>query len=287
MLFKKILFPVDFSDRSEAVAPHVSAARERFRASLTLLHFVHTPPMAYGAPDSPVVFDYPIDEIIQAAEKKLAAFAAKTFPGIPVGILVKEGDPGLSIADLAHNNGIDLIMMPTRGHGLFRSALVGSVTAKTLHDARCAVWTEAHCEHAGERSGEWRSVVCAIDLDDEGARLIRSAAAIAADTGATVRIAHAVPGYDTAAEAYTGTEFTEYLKREARGTIAGMQKEAGTDFGVCVEAGPIVKVLRHAVESHEGDLVVIGRGVLPEFAGRLRSQAYAIVRGMPCPVLSF
>jgi nucleotide-binding universal stress UspA family protein len=39
-------------------------------------------------------------------------------------------------------------------------------------------------------------------------------------------------------------------------------------------------------EARRADLVLIGRGALPHFAGRLRSHAYAIVRDMPCPVLS-
>ena len=38
--------------------------------------------------------------------------------------------------------------------------------------------------------------------------------------------------------------------------------------------------------SPNADIVLIGRGALPHFAGRLRSHAYAIVRDMPCPVLS-
>jgi nucleotide-binding universal stress UspA family protein len=39
-------------------------------------------------------------------------------------------------------------------------------------------------------------------------------------------------------------------------------------------------------EEDQADLVLIGRGTLPRFAGRLRSNVYAIVRDSPCPVLS-
>jgi nucleotide-binding universal stress UspA family protein len=34
------------------------------------------------------------------------------------------------------------------------------------------------------------------------------------------------------------------------------------------------------------DLIVIGRGVLHETLGRLRTHAYGIIRHAPCPVLS-
>jgi hypothetical protein len=69
-------------------------------------------------------------------------------------------------------------------------------------------------------------------------------------------------------------------------THSRMQREAGTNFGVCVEAGGIPEVVRYAALNHRADLVVIGRGVLPRFAGGFRSQAYPIVLDMPCPVLS-
>ena len=77
-----------------------------------------------------------------------------------------------------------------------------------------------------------------------------------------------------------------FLRDRANESIAGMQKEAGTAFEVCIGGGSIVDVVRQAAVSHKADLVLIGRGALPHFAGRLRSHAYAIIRDMPCPVIS-
>ena len=37
-------------------------------------------------------------------------------------------------------------MMLTHDYGPFRRFLLGSVTAKILHDAACPVWTSAHLE---------------------------------------------------------------------------------------------------------------------------------------------
>jgi nucleotide-binding universal stress UspA family protein len=286
MPFTNILFPTDFSERSRVIVPHVRAMCDRFKASLTLLNVVSVPIMIYGAIDAPVVFDFPIEEFKANSAKRLADFAAASFPGMRVKSYVEEGDAGACIAELAREWNIDLIMLPTRGTGRFRAALLGSVTAKTLHDASCAVWTEAHCEEAGARHAQWRSIVCAIDTDTEGARLIREVAALAAGRNLEVHLAHAVPWQDAAVVPLTGSEFTQFLKDRARETVAAMQKEAGTDFGVCIEAGRVPDVVRHAALSHWADLVVIGRGILPHFAGGLRSQAYPIVRDMPCPVLS-
>jgi nucleotide-binding universal stress UspA family protein len=291
MVFERILFPVDFSERSRAIVPHVRAACERFKASLTLLHFVHLPPLAYGSPDAPVVFDFPTDELGIAADKNLAEFAATAFPGISVKTVVDLGDPGLGISAYAREHKMDLIMMPTRGLGRFRATLLGSVAAKTIHDAPCAVWTDAHSEAMGEHVC-WRSVICAIDTDAEGEKLIRAAAAVTAGHRVTVRLAHAIPiralPQPEADPEYSSEylRFSEFLKDEAMQRIAKMQQDAGTNFHVCLEMGGITRVAHHAAASHEADLVMIGRGVLPRFAGGLRSEVYSIVRDMPCPVLT-
>jgi nucleotide-binding universal stress UspA family protein len=288
MPFKNILFPVDFSERSQAIVPHVRAVCKQFNARLTLLHLVEVPIMAYGAPDSPVTFDFPLDEIKAAAEEKLTQFAATAFPGISPKIVVDEGDPGSCIAELARTWQIDLIMLPTRGCGQFRAALLGSVAAKTLHDATCAVWTESHCENAKSAPDhtEWRSIVCAIDTVPEGSRLIRFAADLAAGSGASVHLTHAVPVAESGPERYMDMEFAAFLADEARKKIAEMQEEAGTNFDVTVETGNTPDAVRCVAQSRNADVVLIGRGALPHFAGRLRSHAYAIVRDMPCPVLS-
>jgi nucleotide-binding universal stress UspA family protein len=288
MPFKNILFPVDFSERSQAIVPYVRAACRQFNASLTLLHLIEIPVMAYGVPDAPVTFDFPVEEIKATAEQKLKEFAATAFPEVSARIVVEEGDAGSCIAELARTWQVDLIMLPTRGRGQFRAALLGSVAAKTLHDATCAVWTEAHCENATNAPVHiaWRNIVCAIDTVPEGTRLIRFAADLAAGSGATIHLTHAVPVAESGPERYMDLEFAAFLADEARKRISEMQKETGTNFEVIVETGNIPDAVRRVAESRNADVVLIGRGALPHFAGRLRSHAYAIVREMPCPVLS-
>ena len=286
MRITNILFPVDFSERSMAVAPKVKAVRKRFQSSLTLLHILHIPTAVYGTIEAPLTCYLPLDDAKEGARNRLLEFSAAAFPGESAATEVDVGDPGSCIPEFARQNHIDLIMMPTRGHGRFRATLLGSVTAKTLHDATCAVWTDSHSEEDSPAHLDWKNVVCAVDTEAEGAHLIREAAGLAANCPITVTLVHAVPAQDRSVERFAGAEFTAFLKDRAREAIAGMQHEAGTNFGVCVEAGGICEVVHHAAESHKADLVLIGRGLLPRFAGGLRSHAYSIVRDMPCPVLS-
>src|SRR5207245_2957797 len=65
-------------------------------------------------------------------------------PDLAAGAIVSLGDPAAEITHYAEKNQVDLIMMPTHGYGRFRNMLLGSVTAKVLHDAHCPIWTAAH-----------------------------------------------------------------------------------------------------------------------------------------------
>jgi nucleotide-binding universal stress UspA family protein len=293
MEFKNILFPVDFSERCRTVAPFVNAAVKRNGACLTLLNFVEVPFLWYGAVEAPCAPEMNIGCLIEEAERSLALFAKEFFPclessGNQAKVRVEEGDPGSRIVEAARASSVDLIMMPTRGRGSFRAALLGSVTAKVLHDAECGVWTAAHTEtpehHA---SREWRNVVCAIDLTPDAPRLIRYARELSRDYDATVHLVHAIPSPPaTRMEQYLSRDFEAFLKDSARQAIDAMQKDAGTDFELCVEAGNVSSIVAAAAQAHEADLVLAGRGVLPRFGGRLRTHVYGIIRQAPCPVLS-
>ena len=120
--FKRILFPVDLSAQSRAVASSVAAMARRFRSEVVLLH------VAGGSTPEP----------------ELDWFGADVFSGIPVVRELRQGDPAHQIVSYADERKIDLIMMPTHGHGPFRALLLGSVTAKVLHDTHCLVWTGVH-----------------------------------------------------------------------------------------------------------------------------------------------
>lgn len=288
MKFTNVLFPVDFSERCRAVAPFVNAVAKRDGAALTLVNFVEVPALWYGAAEAPSMVELNIPRILEESEFALTGFAREHFPGTSVKTLVEEGEPGFSIVDLAREEHFDLIMMPTRGRGRFRAALLGSVTAKVLHDAECAVWTAAHCEEpAYSALPEWRNVICAVDTTNTSLPVIRYAAEIAESYGAAIRLVHAVPpppeGFP---ESYMNRDFEVYLKEDARNAIHRMQREAGTDFQLCVEAGAISNVVAQSARENHADLVLIGRGMLPHFGGRLRTHVYSIIRDAPCPILS-
>jgi nucleotide-binding universal stress UspA family protein len=89
----------------------------------------------------------------------------------------------------AANHHADLIMMPTHGVGPFRSFLVGSATAKVLHDATCPVWTAAHAEQQTV-SGIPKAILCAIDGSPATPSLARWAVEFAKTVGARLTLLH-------------------------------------------------------------------------------------------------
>src|SRR5271165_2524543 len=183
--FRHILFPVDFSSRSAAALPIVISWAQRFQSKVTLLHTVQIPVSAYGGPDA-----YPVMLDAQAMEASGRERLEKVgFPGAER--LVKVGDPAFEIVEYAEKNGVDLIMMPTHGYGTFRSLLLGSVTAKVLHDAQCAVWTSAHTEDFAGRTGI-HSILCAVEIGPGSVELVQAAAELAKSCQAKLRLVNAV-----------------------------------------------------------------------------------------------
>src|SRR2546430_1656501 len=101
--------------------------------------------------------------------------------GLNVARVMLECDAVREIADYAQDQGADLIMMPTHGYGVFRSLLLGSVTAKVLHDAACPVWTGVHVEETPPASAEFANIMCAVDLTEKSIPAMQFASKLAQD----------------------------------------------------------------------------------------------------------
>ncbi len=288
MRFERILFPVDFSEQCSAIVPAVKAMAKQFEAQLELLHVVDLPSAWFGSPESAAwAALISAERLREEGRIALDRFIARHFAGVPVRAVVDEGDAGRQIAEYAGEKHTDLIMMPTRGYGPFRAFLLGSITAKVLHDAHCPVWTGVHAReltaHPPER---WKHLLCAIDTDARDIAVLKWTAEFAAWQGLEVRLVHAVEGVDAMLTKERDPSMHEFLFSVARERIAEMQSQAGTHYQVCFLGGKPGRAVHQAAVSHDADLVVIGRGVMQKKLGRLRSSAAAIIQQAPCPVIS-
>jgi nucleotide-binding universal stress UspA family protein len=284
--FQKILFPIDMSDGCTATAPFVETMAKRYKAEVTMLHVLEMPsgliPDWYGG--SVPVID--TSAIWQAETEAAQSYLTNKFQGLKVHRVTVEGDAARAIDDYARENGVDLIMLPTHGYGLFRTLLLGSVTAKVLHDTACPVWTGVHMEDSPAVSPEFATVLCAVDQTEDSIPTMQFASRLANDNHAELLLVNAVPGPEVAPEKYFDADLRLYLEGDARKAIGQLQQTAGVGAPLCLGMGEVSHVVRDAALGHSADLVVIGRGHATRTLGRLRSNVYSIIRDAPCPVIS-
>jgi nucleotide-binding universal stress UspA family protein len=204
-------------------------------------------------------------------------------PGMDVTGQVAEGDAALHIAEYAENS-TDLIMIPTHGYGPFRALLLGSVSAKVLHDAPCPVWMGVHAlQMTAHSPRRWKRMLCAVDAETRDAKVLKWAWEFAQEQGTELRLTHAVRGADPM-DKENDPGLYQLLFTTAGEKIAKLQAEAGTNVEVL--GGAADRVVHRAAIGHNADLIIIGRGVIQKPLGRLRSTAYSIIREAPCPVIS-
>ena len=199
--------------------------------------------------------------------------------------VLSQGDAATEIVQLAIRDGVSLIMIPTRGRGAFRRLLLGSVTAKVLHDATCPVWTSSHTEHVTPARYPYRTVACAVDLSERSGETLRWSSQFASEQNAAMHVVHAIDVDETSTNRGI-MEVRRYLRREALERWKGLEKELGFKAPLCIAYGSVAAAVRKAAHDLQTDVVIIGRGHLQEPLGRLRTNSYAIVRESPCPVIS-
>jgi len=286
--FHKVLFPVDLSPRCTDIAPYVAAVAHKFESELILLHvFGVYDGLAYGEASPTVVYAAYEDVIRQRRISELERFGCEEFKDLKVIRTVEVGDAAHRITQHVDEHKIDLVVMPTHGRGKFRRLLLGSVTSKVLHDTPCPVWTTAHSETVVPQGFQnIRNIVCAIDSCPDAVRLIHTACDMANRYGASVRLVHAIPCPEYDDGVLDDAPFKRFLLETANERIAALQHEAQTGFDVCVKTGDVAAVVNDVASTCNAQLVVIGRGRMREFLGRLRTNANAIIRESPCPVLS-
>lgn len=283
---QNILFPIEFSQRDEATAPFVLSMARRYNAHVTLFHAVQPPPPLYAGMNVVYPEAYDFAAVITDLRIDLRKFADAQLPKVDVECVAVTGDPASSITQYACEKSIDLIAMPTHGYGLFRRALLGSVTAKVLHDSAIPVWTSAHAPEPSHRAHpQPRLILCALDMKPEAQRTLDTAVALAADAGARVEILH-IPGENVRPDAAAQHLQNLISHTTAADTIDVAEVIAGDPTQPEGQGGSVADGVRRLALLQRADLVVIGRGAIRSGLGTLYAKSYDIIREAPCPVLS-
>jgi nucleotide-binding universal stress UspA family protein len=284
LAMSRILLPVDFSDRSIGAACYAKALACHFRSEVTLLHVVQ--PAAYPLGGMEMVTSV-YEGLTDHAEEQLKTFLSDRFYGVPVNRVVLEGDPATNIVAYAQKQKFDLIVMPTHGYGPFRRFILGSTTAKVLHDTDCPVLTGVHMEETSTHIADtFNHILCAVDLGAHSRKVLCWAAQMAAEYSARLSVVNATPAIEVGGARYFDPDWRVTLEASAREEIEKLQQSLGSRGHAIVDSGPAPAVVANIARENHADLLVIGRSSAAGVFGRLRGNAYGIIRESPCPVVS-
>lgn len=283
---KKVIFPVDFSDRSAGAAHYVEAIAAKFDPQIVMLHVL--PPPHYEAM-SLEISGPALAEIMQsretAAKTQIKKFLAEELAGFRVDRQVVDGDPAAKIVETATQTKADLIVMTTHGYGRFRRFILGSVTSKVLHDTACPVLTGVHLESAPEKI-DIKKIVVAIDLDTHSSRILQWGTELAKKFAAKLIVVHVASSIEGHTGEYFDTDWRETFAKPVRERIQTQLQATNAEATVIVDYGDPSKQVCEVAEAEKANLMVIGRGHSEGIFGRLRTHSYAIIRMAPCPVVS-
>ncbi|MFN8159981.1 MAG: universal stress protein [Solirubrobacterales bacterium] len=127
-MFERIAVAVDGSEGSRRAAEVAAEIARRDGAELVLVH-VDERMATKGRADV-----HPDEELIQEGIRRLAGDLDAS--GVPTSVrmaTVMAGGAGHVVAEVAGEEGADLIVAGTRGHSSLAGLLVGSVTHRLLH----------------------------------------------------------------------------------------------------------------------------------------------------------
>ncbi len=287
--FNKILLPVDLQAPTPRVVHQAAVVARQYNSEILLLHVVT--PMSYAAANLtgnyvPATREDLLAELLRQAERQLDEALKTELAGLAVKRLLRKGDPAEEIVRAAREEKAGLIVMPTHGFGVFRRFLLGSVTAKVLHDSEIPVWTGAHLEEKPERDFALKTILCAVDLSAHSGATASRAAALAAKFGAELKLVNVIAGPRVDGPGPDGEAFPEWKEALTIATaqrMAKLQEQIGTKAAVLMETGDPPKAIAQAAKDSRADLLVVGRKSPGKHLG---GTAYGIIRESHIPVLS-
>jgi len=134
-MVKEILVPVDGSEGSDRAVAQAITMAEVCEAKLNFLYVANINQLAINACLS--------DAILEAVTKAGNVILDRAMDLVPSGIekeaFSETGSPAVVILEFAASNDIDLIVMGSRGLGIVKGVLLGSVSQYIVEQAKCPV----------------------------------------------------------------------------------------------------------------------------------------------------
>ncbi len=134
-MIRNILIPVDGSEGSDRAVTHAITLAEVCGAKLNFLYVANINQLAINACLS--------DAILEAVTKAGNVILDRAIQMVPSGIdkeaFSETGSPAVVILDFADSIEADLVVMGSRGLGVVKGVLLGSVSQYIVEQSKCPV----------------------------------------------------------------------------------------------------------------------------------------------------
>jgi nucleotide-binding universal stress UspA family protein len=149
-MFQRILVPLDGSRRSAQALPYAIEMARRFSADIVLMRVVR-PPTSSGSAlaggDSAMAAEMVMEQARDREKKSIdratryvkGKLQSVENQGIKGSFRVVLGDPARSVLNSRRDEGVDLVIMTTRGRGGLRRAIMGSVADEVVRHSRVPI----------------------------------------------------------------------------------------------------------------------------------------------------
>jgi nucleotide-binding universal stress UspA family protein len=142
-MYKKVLVAIDGSEPSNHALEHAVEIATKFKAKLVMLAVVQRvmipifPDEGFGGIPLSAAKDMTqyqdkmrlvYQNVLDESEEKIK----EEHPDLVVEAILKEGRPSATITDYAENDGVDLIVMGSRGIGGYTGWILGSTSRKVV-----------------------------------------------------------------------------------------------------------------------------------------------------------
>ena len=134
-MMKNILVPVDGSEGADRAIEQAVTLAKICGAKLNFLYVANINQLAINA----VLSDAILDSVTKAGNVVLDRAMEMVPEGIEKESFSDPGSPAVVVLDFAETNDIDLIVMGSRGLGVVKGVLLGSVSQYVVEQSKCPV----------------------------------------------------------------------------------------------------------------------------------------------------
>jgi nucleotide-binding universal stress UspA family protein len=264
----RILAGTDGSERAVEAVRQAAILAAAVDADLVLVHVIDTGRTV----DVSVDVEGEADASLDAGSR-----IARSLDVVP-DVRVLRGDPSVALIEFAEANGVDLVCVGPDAGLLGGTIRIGRVAIHILRESRCSVLVARRAD-----SDFPSRIGCAVDGSEASVETALAAAALAAATGAELRLVHVVPVFRG-----HNTEWT-LSADEASPPELEPSVSAAVSLGVTpireMAMGRPERALVASAEREAVDLMVVGHRGIRGVRRVLGSVSEHVSHHAPCSVL--